>query len=465
MQIQKSWELKIIYNIQYSILNFKFILLYFFIPFLRILRVEWRAIFVSIIALYLLSSQITFIGLNVNNISLSEFLASNSFSRALSLLTLFTLIVCQLRIFCISATFSKSLNFFLIFISIVRIILFYSNSWLTFYVMFELSLIPILMIILGWGYQIERIKARKALLFYTISGSLPLILVILFLKILGNEKIFQKTLELSTLYWKEWLFLVIRLAFFVKLPAFFVHIWLPKAHVEAPVVGSIFLASILLKLGGYGLFLLTPLFSSLRWVNLFFLSVTLWGLVIVPLTCCKLIDMKILIAISSVGHIGLAIACFILNNNIRWVCAFLIFLSHGFRSSLIFFQRYLVYLGSHSRSVLLNKAIERKVGVFTLLWRVGCLGIIGAPPCFNLWVEMMSFLTCQRLIRIRPKILFWTAFLTGVYSFLLLRLPYHGNQKKRFLTSRSLYKSHNLVILCHLFWLIIAVLVLNLYYV
>ena len=114
---------------------------------------------------------------------------------------------------------------------------------LLFYLTFETTLIPITLLILGWGYQPERIIAAKYILLYTLFGSLPLLLIL----ILSTQftTIFSPVIIKITLV--RPLFLV--MAFLIKLPMYGAHLWLPKAHVEAPVIGRVLLAAILLKMG------------------------------------------------------------------------------------------------------------------------------------------------------------------------------------------------------------------------
>lgn len=145
-------------------------------------------------------------------------------------------------------------------------------------------------------------------------------------------------------------------AFLVKLPIYGVHMWLPKAHVEAPVGGSIVLAAVLLKLGGLGLLILLPLVYNYSGFILLS-AVGLIGSIVVRLSCLRVADLKILIAYSSVAHIRYLVFRLSLGYQQILMGGLLIIIMHGFTSSGIFLLCYYLYVVRKSRSLFLNKGL------------------------------------------------------------------------------------------------------------
>merc|ERR1712212_160325 len=167
-----------------------------------------------------------------------------------------------------------------------------TSSLLVFFVIYEFSLYPVCTLILLFGYQPEKLSATYYLLLYTVVCSAPF----LFFTVAASGNLVSGLASLPPLART-----LVCLSFMVKSPMYTLHSWLPKAHVEAPLVGSILLAGVILKLGRYGLLLLSPFLSS---YSSLFIYLTLLGGIVCSSLCCRSWDNKSLVAYSSVVHMG-----------------------------------------------------------------------------------------------------------------------------------------------------------------
>jgi len=282
------------------------------------------------------------------------------------------------------------INFFLfniIFLIIILYLVFRSMNIFFFYFFFEARLIPTLFLIIGWGYQPERLIAGLYLLFYTLFMSLPLLIGIFYIfeEIITIIIYFLKYLSIN----RYILYFVIIIAFLVKIPIYFVHLWLPKAHVEAPVSGSIILAGVMLKLGGYGLLRLIIFLQKINFkLNYIIIVIRLLGGFYIRLKCFCQIDIKSLIAYSSVAHIRLVIRGIMIMNYWGFIGSYILIIGHGLCSSGIFCLANILYERVHSRRLYINRGIINFIPSIRLWWFLIVSSNIAAPPSLNLVGEI-----------------------------------------------------------------------------
>nr|AII02544.1 NADH dehydrogenase subunit 4 [Urodus decens] len=346
-------------------------------------------------------------------------------------LILLSIWICVLMIMASENLFKLNFykNFFLmnlIFLLIMLTLTFSSLNLFMFYLFFEGSLIPTLMLIVGWGYQTERIQAGLYLLFYTLFSSLPLLMgIFYYYKMNMSMMIYFMKFFNSELYL---LYFSMIMAFLVKMPMYLVHLWLPKAHVEASISGSMILAGVMLKLGGYGLLRVFIMMESLSMkLNFIWIVISLVGGLYVSLKCFCQVDMKSLIAYSSVAHMGLVIGGIMTMNYWGFVGSYILMIGHGLCSSGMFCLANINYERFHSRSLFINKGMMNFMPSMSMWWFLLSSSNMAAPPSLNLVGEISLINSMVSWSTVTMIMLIFISFFSAGYSLYLYSFSQHGS--------------------------------------
>nr|YP_008963763.1 NADH dehydrogenase subunit 4 [Leptomyrmex pallens]AGL61399.1 NADH dehydrogenase subunit 4 [Leptomyrmex pallens] len=305
---------------------------------------------------------------------------------------------------------------------------FSSLSLMVLMFFFELSLVPTFFLIIYWGGNFERVSAGIYMLMYMLFTSLPFLVYVfdLFSK-LGTLNFCLVSFKLLFIYVSGFDYFIMFSLFLVKLPVFFFYVWLPKAHVEAPVYGSMILAAILLKLGGFGLIRMFKIFlySSVMY-SYYIFSVSFIGALLVSFLSLVQVDLKELVAYSSVVHMNFMLSAMSTMTNLGMLGALIMMIGHGLCSSGLFYMVSIYYEETGSRVIFFNKGMMNLMPSYVIWWFLMCVINFSFPLSMNFFSELFMIgaiiswdmaMTCGVLI---------ISFMSGAYSLYLFSYIQHG---------------------------------------
>lgn len=293
---------------------------------------------------------------------------------------------------------------------------------LSFYVFFETILIPVFLIIGVWGSQKNKIFAANQFFLYTVFGSFFMLIGIILLYILvGSSNIYVlKSIEFN-LNIEKLLFILMFMSMVIKIPMAPFHLWLPKAHVEAPTTGSILLAGILLKLGSYG-FLRFLLFLFPR-ASFYFLplvvALALLSIIFSSAAVLRQIDLKRIIAYSSIAHMNYLVIALFVKNLLAITGSLLLQIAHGLSSSALFFIIGILYDRYKSRNIFYYRGLVAILPFFCFFLFVFSLSNLGFPSTINFVSEMLVFWGLFKVIPSAAILTLSGMLLSAISSFII----------------------------------------------
>ncbi|MGZ8270142.1 MAG: NADH-quinone oxidoreductase subunit M [Methylophilus sp.] len=386
-------------------------------------------------------------------------LGADGFSVPLILLTSFTTVIVVIAGWeVITKNVAQYMAAFLI-MSGLMIGVFSALDGILYYVFWEAMLIPMFLVIGIWGGP-NRVYATIKFFLYTLLGSLLMLVAFIYLyHQTGSFEItdyYQLPLTLSA---QKWIFIAFFMAFAVKIPMWPVHTWLPDAHVEAPTGGSVVLAAIALKLGGYSFlrFAMPIAPDATHYFSTFMITLSLIAIVYIALVALVQKDMKKLIAYSSISHMGFVTLGFFMFSQLGLEGAVIQMISHGFISAAMFLCVGVLYDRMHSRQIADYGGVVNTMPMFAAFAVFFAMSNSGLPGTSGFVGEFMVILAAVEFN-------FWVAFLAATtlifgaaYTLWMTKRVFYGEVANMHVAELKDISSREFLILAILAVLVLAV--------
>lgn len=333
---------------------------------------------------------------------------------------------------------THQVTFFLLILLILEFFLvnsFLVSSLFYFFVFFEAILFPMFFIIGVWGSRDRKIHAVLQFLLYTLAGSVLLFIAIFYIWVTVGSWDYL-ILKNSTIAFSDQkiLFWLMFLSFAFKIPLFPVHIWLPEAHVEAPTFGSIILAGLLLKLGTYGLlrFVLPVLPEAVNYYTPVVLTLVIIGIFYTSFSTTRQLDLKKIIAYSSVGHMGFVILGLFTSTTEGIIGSLYLMLGHGVVSSALFMSVGILYDRYHTRNLTDLRGLAQYMPLFAIFFLIFTLANVSFPGTFNFVAEMSIILALVQVNPLAAAVSVFSIIFIMIYAFWLYNRTMFGSSLKVF---------------------------------
>jgi proton-translocating NADH-quinone oxidoreductase chain M len=357
----------------------------------------------------------------------------DGFSLLLVLLTGFLTPICLLLSWNFSVESNlKQFNIAFLVLESILFGVFCSLDILVFYVFFEAVLIPMYFVIGVFGSKKRRVRASYLLFLYTLFSSMFMFIAILMIYLSFGTTDYQtlKTVQFDP-FFERFCWFAFFLSFAVKMPLLPFHVWLPEAHSEAPTAGSVILAGVLLKLGGFGFlrYSVGMFPEASAFFTPFIFSVSVFGVIYASITTLQQVDLKKIIAYSSVGHMALVTIGIFSCNSQGILGSILLMLSHGIVSAALFLCVGILYERHQTRIIRYYSGLIHTMPLFSVFFFCFSLANIGLPGTVSFIGEFLVFVGCFEINSLAALLSGSGLILGAGYGLWLLNRLLLGNSK------------------------------------